>query len=115
MPFRITAANFREIVAGSGCWLINDLPPDRAAQLRPFLNNSDTFAVFASGDLPGRIGGIDWIRLESNPVLNEPPLNAYHFTIECADEQTYLVNGPYRDGALMPHWGDGPDLNNYGL
>jgi hypothetical protein len=41
-----------QLLKGPGFWQVQDLSPDRAEQIRPFLNNADTLAVFASGISP---------------------------------------------------------------
>jgi hypothetical protein len=67
--FYITEADYRAAV-GLGNWQIQDLPPDIAEALRPFLNNEDTLGVFASGTFPpvrderGYVAGMDWVRHE---------------------------------------------------
>ena len=46
--FYITDKNFNDLI-GSGYWSIQDLPPNGAEQVRPFLSGGDTLGVFASG------------------------------------------------------------------
>src|SRR6266566_308601 len=110
--FYITEQNFRNL-AGSGYWAIQDVPAERAEQVRGFLNNADTIAVFASGVTPREIhaegedvGGIDWVRLETNRKPGEPPLNVYHYVIKQPDNRGFPVYGPFKDGAIAPHWSE---------
>lgn len=130
MPnFYIDAENYDRLI-GSGCWEIQDLPPNRAELVKPFLNNEDTIAVFASGcppqphstlggsipdtaDSDEDIAGIDWVRLESNPKPGEPSLNVYHFVIKKPDENGYTVFA-CRDGkSIAPHWSEWENMNVY--
>jgi hypothetical protein len=118
--FYITEENFADIV-GSGLWAIQDVPPERAEALRAFLNNPDSLAVFASGIAPRQVdrsdttavGGIDWVRLEPVRRPGEPPLNVYHFIIGHRDEIGYPVRGPFREGAIAPHYSTLEDLEVY--
>jgi hypothetical protein len=117
--FYVTSEQLNHAV-GPGFWSIQDLPPARAEAIRPFLNNGDTLAVFASGAMPllatsegAEIGGIDWIRLEPNPRDGEPALNAYHFVILQHDRKGYPVIGPIKDGAIISHWSEPASIDMY--
>jgi len=117
--FYITNENFTGLVGG-GLWNINDIPPERWAQVKDHLGGVDTFAVFASGIPPqaatgigGHIGGIDWVRLESSPKSGEPPLNVYHYGIGQPDDNGYPVFGPIRNGSIAPHWSELEGLDVY--
>ncbi|MCC6419774.1 MAG: hypothetical protein IT429_16190 [Gemmataceae bacterium] len=115
--FFIDEHNFQTL-RGPGFWQIQDLPPDRAEQVRPFLNNTDTIAVFASGIAPQMssgdvVGGIDWVRLESTRKEKEPPLNVYHFVIKKPTTLGYPVYA-CRDGkSIAPHWSEWDNLDVY--
>ena len=75
----------------------------------------------ASGSLPQplqmhgvpAVGGIDWLRLESNPYPGEPDINAYHFVIGTPDESGYPVYGPYRNGCRIQHHATGDGIDQY--
>lgn len=116
--FYITRENFQTLI-GPGYWRIQDLPGKRAEQVRGFLDSCDTIGVFASGvapqgiEDPDPVGGIDWVRLESRPLEGEPPLNFYHYVIRTPDSSGYPVYGPFKDGAIAPHWGDLKDIDRY--
>jgi len=109
------------LVEGAGFWHINDVPVERWAQVGEHFNNENTLALFASGseDKPVEssgvkvVGGIDWIKFETNPKEKEPPLNAYHYVIGQPDDKGYPVYGPFRDGSLVPHWCGYEDLDKY--
>jgi hypothetical protein len=117
--FYITHSNFSKLIGANGYWQINDLPSDRANQIRPFLANQETLGVFVSGIAPQRIeqtadvvGGIDWIRIETNRRSNEPPLNVYHYVIMRPDAYGYPVFA-CRNGSIAPHWSELEDLEVY--
>ncbi len=117
--FYITDENFRSLI-GPGFWSIQDLPADRAEQVRPFLSNGDTVGVFASGVPPQTttvgsdvVGGIDWVRLESRRRDDEPPLNVYHFVIKKPDEKGYPVYACREGKSIAPHWSEWEDLDVY--
>ena len=108
--FYITEANYYQLT-GPGFWYINDVPPERWAQIKDHFAQENTIAVFASGidphkiDAPAgaEIAGIDWIRLEPNPKGNEPLLNVDHYVIGPSDEFGFPVYGPYKEGAVVSH------------
>ncbi|MBY0588712.1 hypothetical protein K2X85_16180 [bacterium] len=117
--FYITEENFKSLI-GPGYWKIEDLPHKHAEQVKPFLGNGDTIGVFASGTPPqgltgsGKIvAGIDWVRLESNRKVNEPPLNIYHFIIKEPDKHGYPVFACKEGKSIGPHWSELEDLNRY--
>jgi hypothetical protein len=117
--FYITEENFRALI-GPGYWSIQDLPANRAEQLRPFLSTQDTLGVFASGCPPQVIngggdvvGGIDWVRLESRRKANELPLNVYHYVIRKPDEYGYPVFACRPGKSIAPHWSEWKELDVY--
>lgn len=119
--FHMSEDSFRRVI-GSGGWTVQDLPPSVAGDVRPFLDNEDTLAVFASGMMPSRgdmpCGGIDWVRIESRPAPGETPLNVYHFEIGPPSDHGYPVYGPFTDDtagprSIAPHWSDLSDLEVY--
>jgi hypothetical protein len=117
--FYITEENFQELV-GNGLWTINDVPLDRLAQIKKFFAKVETVAVFASGLAPRahtgsepRVGGIDWVRLETNPKPREASLNVYHYLIGPHDGYGYPVYGPIRNGSIAPHHSELSDLDPY--
>jgi hypothetical protein len=120
MPnFYIDDDNFKSLI-GDGYWSIQDLPNDRAEQVRPFLASDDTIGVFASGCPPTSsphasnvIGGIDWVRLESNLKPGEPPLNVYHFVIKQPDEHGYPVYACRNGNSIAPHWSKWKNIDVY--
>lgn len=89
--FWITADGFNTFADRYGLCRVQDLNNVDAASVRPFLGDADnTVGVFASGYLPhqtssDKIGGIDWIRQESNPSPKEKALNievnVYHYAV----------------------------------
>ncbi len=116
--FYISEQTYNSLI-GPGYWSIQDLPDSRAQQVRPFLASKDTIGVFASGVAPtasemrGPIGGIDWVRLESNRMKGEPPLNVYHFVIREHDGQGYPVYACKSGESIAPHWSDWKDIQCY--
>jgi hypothetical protein len=118
--FYITPENFK-LIEGPGFWYRNDVPIDNWSQVGRHFANSDTVALFASGSVVApvqsygvqAVGGIDWLKLEPNPIGTEPPQNAYHFVIGLPDNNGYPVFGPYREGCLVPHWFNYKDLDKY--
>lgn len=117
--FYITPDNFNAII-GQGYWSIQDIPPDRAEQVRPFLNSVDALGVFASGLAPQAltngmdvVGGIDFVRLESRRKTNEPPLNVYHYTIMKQNQYGYPVYASRNGGSIAQHWSELKDLDVY--
>jgi len=118
--FYITIENFGHLI-GPGFWRIHEVPLDRLAQIKDHFDDVDTLAVFASGTVPRPdippssvpAGGIDWVRLESNPRAEEPPLNLYHYIIGHPDAHGYPVYGPVRGGSIAPHWSQLEDLEVY--
>jgi hypothetical protein len=117
--FYITKENFLSLI-GPGFWSIQDLPNERAEQVRPFLAGDDTLGVFASGSPPQAmlgmesvVGGIDWVRLESHRKCQEPPINVYHFVIKCADQHGHPVYACKEGKSIAPHWSEWSDLDGY--
>ena len=117
--FYITEESYNRLI-GLGHWLIQDLPPDRASQVQPFLDNEDTLAVFASGLRPqpdlstsGVVGGTDWVRLETHPKPSEPPLNVYHFVIMAKCAGGYPVYACREGKSIAAHWSELTDLHVY--
>lgn len=117
--FYITEENFKELV-GNGLWAINDVPLDRLAQIRKFFAKVETIAVLASGLAPRVhtgtepcVGGIDWVKLETNPKRGEPSINVYHYLIGPHDGYGYPVYGPIRNGSIAPHHSELEDLDVY--
>ena len=118
--FYITHENFENLI-GPGFWMINDLPPPRWEQIKDHFGEDETLAVFASGTAPTQadpcfgdaIGGIDWVRIESNRKTGEPPLNVYHYVIGPPDEHGYPVYGPVVNGSKAPHWSGLENLHVY--
>jgi hypothetical protein len=116
--FYITEETFRALI-GPSYWAIQDLPPARAEQVRPFLNSGDTLGVFACGIPPQaavseeKVGGIDWVRLESRPKAEEPPLNVYHYVIKRPDAFGYPVFACREGGSIAPHWSEWENLEPY--
>ncbi len=99
-------------LTGPGFYNINEVPADRHRQLPDHFGTPDSFVIFASGVAPyiaqrggtEAVGGIDWIRLESNRKAGEPPLNVYHFIIGPSGIQGFPVYGPFHNGGIVPHW-----------
>jgi len=118
--FWITEANYFQLT-GPGFWKINEVPQERLSQLPSPFHLEKTVGVFASGinpravDAPEgqKIAGIDWFRLEANPLPTEPPLNVNHFVIGSPVSGRFPVFGPYRSGSIAAHWTDGSDIPKY--
>ena len=118
--FYITDYAYRLLV-GNGGWRINELNLTTAKLVRGHFSANDSFAMFTSGVFvspnngatPIIIAGIDWIRMETKPQINEPPLNIYHYIVGSKDTNGYPVFDCGKKGALAPHWSSLPDLNVY--
>lgn len=61
--------------------------------------------------------GFDILTHEPNPksLKGEGSLNIYHYIIKCSDriDFPFILSGPYRDEALLPHWPTELDLSLY--
>lgn len=108
------------LLVGKGGWHINELDLTTAKLVRGHFGINDSFAMFASGVFvppndaaPHIIAGIDWIRMETKPQINEPPLNIYHYIVSSRDIHGYPVFDCGEKGALAPHWSSLPDLKVY--
>jgi len=108
------------LLIGKGGWRITELDLSTAQLVRGHFGANDSFAMFASGVFvnpndvtPKIIAGIDWIRMETKPQINEPPLNIYHYTVGSKEAGGYPVFNCGKRGALAPHWSSLPDLKVY--
>jgi hypothetical protein len=118
--FYITEANYYQLT-GPGFWKLNDVSPMRWEQCGGHFSHPETYALLASGSLPQPlvmhgipvVGGVDWIRLESNRSPGEPDINAYHYVIGMPDHHGYPVYGPYRNGCRIEHHPSGNNIEPY--
>jgi hypothetical protein len=102
-------------------WSLVDVSPDKWSSLPGGIPGSDTVGVMGSGDLTqtqvlngqNAVGGIDWIRHETNPKKNEPDLNVYHFIILKQSNGDIFLRGPYTSETWAPHWSKLEDLVAY--
>ena len=105
--FYIDEKTYNDLV-GPRFWTVNEVPPERYAQVRNFLAADDTLAVFASGNIPvdrsGEIAGFDRARIERNPKQGEPDINVYHYGIGKPVKGLYPVYGPIKDKSIVRHW-----------
>jgi len=110
-----------ELLTGDGKWQINDIPRSEWIGLPEWMSKG-CVGVMASGSMDQSrishgleaIGGIDWLRSETQPREGEPEGNAYHYVITEVKGHYYL-HGPFLDGTLVPHWFTSNDLENYEL
>lgn len=115
---KLTEHQYR-ILADNTDWGLNDVPREKWGELPDWMTEN-CLGIVASGSLSDpkmlnglmAVGGIDWLRAETNPRDKEPEGNASHYVITCSGDQYYL-HGPFRSESLVPHWFIADDLDKY--
>lgn len=110
---KINTENLILNVIGSKNWGRVELSLANAGSFCGFFGNDDTLAVFASGSFDNYreedgkkvIAGVEWIRHETNPKINqaEPEINVYKYIIY---EQLggYYLQKADNNQTLVSHW-----------
>lgn len=104
-------------------WELVEVPSQHWDKIPGLQRRKDAFVVLASGTYIKpqtlneihSVAGIDLLALERNRKTNEPEGNAYHYVVEQIQENDppYVLIGPFKTEARVPHWFNVQDLDNY--
>jgi len=120
----LTQAQFDALYSSSD-WNIVELDMETLKMTPGVQRKHDAFGGFISGcrDQPKTLNGseavvgFDLFAHEPRPNTNqgEGPLNVYHYIIKRTGKADYpfMLSGPYRSEALLPHWAKDLDLTPY--
>jgi hypothetical protein len=117
--FYITQDVYAEL-AKRGEWKVNEVPLASGELIRNFFGDQKTFALFSSGLAPEAIAksgelvaGVDWVRVETNPKKDEPPLNINRYMIGSKEGDKYPVYHCGHSGTPEGGWVNLEDLDSY--
>lgn len=117
--FYITQDVYAEL-AKRGEWKVSEVPLQSGQLIRDFFGEQKTFAMFSSGLSPDAIAkpgelvaGVDWVRIETNPKKNEPPLNINRYMIGGKEGDKYPVYHCGHNGTPGSGWAKLEDLDAY--
>ena len=107
-------------LAQRGGWKVNEVPLASGELIRNFFGDQKTFALFSSGLSPDAIAksgdlvaGVDWVRIETNPKKDEPPLNINRYMVGSIEEGKYPVYHCGHSGTPNSGWAKLDDLDVY--
>ena len=111
---KLTPEQFKALIDNGG-WKISKVEKDQYKYLPKHMRESEHYEIYVSGNMfetknihnKVAVGGIDFLKHETKPKINEPEGNAYHYVIvHNTNVDDYSVLGLYKSGTPVPHWFD---------
>jgi hypothetical protein len=114
-----------ELIGRLPNWQCYDIPRQDWGKIPGLERLQDTIAVMGSASITDlkmlngiqAVAGLDVLVHETHPMVDkgEPEGNAYHFVVQKVNHPTcpYILHGPIRCQAVVPHWFKVDDLTAY--